>query len=185
MTRVYLASASPQRRRLLRSMGVRFTVVRVAYAERTRRGLSPAQNAVRLAIGKAKAAKKVRGIVIGADTLVAMGGKILGKPRDERHAYRILKSFSGRSQKIYTGVALRDTRSGRIEAFVECSRVTFKKMSERDVRAYLKTGEYRGKAGAFGLQGKGRHLIRSVSGSRSNIIGLPLEKLKRILKRML
>ncbi len=184
MTPVYLASSSPQRRRLLRSCGVRFRVVRIRYRERLRPGLSPAQNAMRLALGKARAARGLKGLIIGADTLVVLGSEIIGKPSDERHARAMLRSFSGRPQWIYTGVALRNTVNGNTIVFADRSKVTFKKMSDRQIEAYLKTGEYRGKAGAFGLQGKGAHLIASVSGSKSNVIGLPLEKLKPKLRLM-
>ena len=123
---------------------------------------------MRLALGKARAARQLKGIVIGADTLVVLGTKVLGKP-----------------QWIYTGVALRNTVRGKEDVFYERSRVVFKRMTEADIEAYVRTGEYRGKAGAFGLQGKGAHLIASVSGSRSNIIGLPLEKLRVHLKKMM
>ena len=129
---------------------------------------------MRLALGKARAARQLKGIVIGADTLVVLGTKVLGKPRDAGHARRMLRSFSGKPQWIYTGVALRNTVRGKEDVFYERSRVVFKRMTEADIEAYVRTGEYRGKAGAFGLQGKGAHLIASVSGSRSNIIGLPL-----------
>jgi septum formation protein len=182
---IFLVSSSPQRRRLLRSCGVRFRVVRIRYRERLRHGLSPAQNAMRLALAKARAARGLKGLVIGADTLVVLGNKIIGKPSDERHARRMLRSFSGKPQWIYTGVCLRNTVSGNTVVFVDRSKVRFKKMSEREIEVYLKTGEYRGKAGAFGLQGRGAHLIRSVSGSRSNVIGLPLEKLMKFLPKLL
>lgn len=178
---IYLASNSPQRKRLLTAAGIRFKAVRPRYRETIDPRESPQENAVRLAVGKAHSIKARAGIVIAADTLIAFEGKVLGKPRSRAHAYRMLKSFSGKGQSVITGVAIRDAGRGRTEYFYVESRVTFKRMTPGDIRAYLATGEYRDKAGAFGLQGKGAHLIRSVSGSRSNIIGLPMEQLRQRL----
>lgn len=184
---VYLASRSPRRRALLKKHGIRFSTVPSRYAERIHPDLGAAANALRLARGKAMAAGRPgrEGVVIGADTLVAMGGRIMGKARSRAHAFRMLKSFSGRSQWVYTGVALRDLRTGKIEVFCERSKVTFARMSDKDIHDYLRHGEYRGKAGAFGLQGRGARHIARVSGSRSNVVGLPVERLKRILKKFL
>ncbi len=185
--KIYLASQSKQRRDLLRRDRVRVTVVRAPYVERFRAGETPARAAMRLALGKALAARVPAragdSLVIGADTLIAFEGKILGKPKSERHAYRMLKSFSGKPQWVYTGVALVRRPGGAKRVFYDRSKVVFKKMSDADIRQYLATGEYKDKAGAFGLQGKGAHLIRSTSGSASNIIGFPLEKFRRERKR--
>ena len=183
---VYLASRSPQRKKLLKAAGIAYRTVAAPYKETVRRGEGPARTAMRLALGKARAAGvKGPGVVIGADTLVYFAGKILGKPGDRAHAKRMLESFSGRAQRIYTGVALLEPACGRKRTFCVVSSVVFHKMTAKEIDAYLKTGEYRDKAGAFGLQGKGAHLIRGVRGSRSNIIGLPVERLKTELTRFL
>jgi septum formation protein len=179
---LYLASTSKQRKDLLTKMGLPFKVVKSSYRERPVKHVSASGLAVRHAIGKAMGVKQKRGVILAADTLVSFAGKVIGKPRNREHALRLIKSYSGKSQSVYTAVALRDVRTGRLKLFCEKSKVTFKKMSDRDIRAYIQTGEYRNKAGGFGLQGKGSHLIESTSGSRSNILGLPTEKLKKALK---
>jgi septum formation protein len=166
-------------------LGVRFRVVRSRYRESTPRGLGPAAAAVRHAAGKARGAAVRRGVVIGADTLVFCAGRIWGKPRDRAHARRMLWTFSARPQRVYTGVALLDKASGRLRTFWDASAVEFRPLSEADIERYLGTGEYRDKAGAFGLQGRGRRFIRRVRGSRSNVIGLPLEKLRAELRKFL
>lgn len=182
---IYLASRSPQRRNLLKSAGISFRIVRTKYRETLRPRLSPSQNALRHAEGKVKGVSKKSGIIIGADTLVVCRGRVYGKPRNRRQALRMLRAFSGRSQWIYTAVAIQDRCTGKVLKFVDKSVVRFKKMTDRDIQSYLKTGEYKGKAGSFGLQGKGSHLINSIRGSRSSIIGLPIEKLTQALKQFI
>lgn len=185
--KIYLASQSKQRRDLLTRARVRHAVVPAPYVEKIRRGETPARAAMRLALGKALAARVPASpggaIVVGADTLIAFEGKILGKPRDDRHAFRMLKSFSGKLQWVYTGVALVRVPGGKKRVFYDRSKVVFKKMSDADIRKYIATGEHRDKAGSFGLQGKGAHLIHSTSGSASNIIGFPIEKFRREFRR--
>ena len=178
---IYLASRSPQRKRLLEKIGIPFKVVPTAYRERIIQGLDPCQNAIRNALGKAFQVRKQRGIILAADTLVAFRGKIIGKAGTRNAAARLLASFSGQSQWVYTGVALRNAATGRVLTFCEKSLVKFRKMSSRDIARYLDTGEYREKAGAFTLEGAASRFIRSVRGSRSNVIGLPLERVKQLL----
>lgn len=188
MKPLYLASKSPQRVKLLRSLGLRFKIVSSGYREKSplpgglqRRQAGAAEMALHHAMGKVQAVGLKKGVVIAADTVVAFKGRIWGKPRNKRHAFQMLKKFSGKAQAIYTAVAIKDLESGRVTAFCDKSVVTFKKMTDNDILKYLLTGEYRGKAGAFGIQGKGSHLIQSVRGSHSNVVGLPLEKLKKAL----
>ena len=179
----FLASRSPQRRALLKKAGYSFKTVRSSYREKDRRETNARRAALNHAKGKVMGVSKKKGIVIGADTLVEFRRRILGKPKNKRHAFQMLQSFSDKSQWIYTAVAMRDAGTGRMKLLCDKSKVTFKKMGAEEIRRYLQTGEYRGKAGAFGLQGKGSHLIRSVRGSRSNIIGFPLEKFRKHFSR--
>jgi len=151
-----LASQSPQRRKLLRQAGYKFKVVNSKYREGVLRGLTPLATAKRHAEGKCRLAVLPRnatsGVVLGADTIVVFAGKVHGKPRDDAHAFRMLRAFSAKPQKIYTAVCLRDLLTNKRVTFVERSEVAFKKMSDRQIRDYLRTGEHRDKAGSFGLQ---------------------------------
>ena len=181
---ILLASASPQRYKLLRQYRVSFKVIQSNYRERRLTSLSPGEVAIRHAIGKVCGVTAKRGLVIGADTGVSFKGRVYGKPRNRRDAKRMLKLFSGKAQDILTGVAIRNLSTGEITTFLEKSTVTFRKMPKEDIEAYLDTGDYKGKAGSFGLQGKGAHLIRSVRGSESNVIGLPVERLVKLLSNL-
>jgi len=195
--KIYLASKSKQRRDILRKARMAFEVVDAPYVERFGRGEKPERAAMRIALGKARAAQlpslcPAHALVVGSDTLVAFGGKILGKAKTRAHARRMLRSFSGKPQWVITGVAVLDARTGagagarsgarRARVFYDKSKVVFRKMTAEQIEWYLDTGEWRDKAGAFALQGKGAHLIARTAGSQANIIGFPIEKFKRVLK---
>ncbi len=111
-------------------------------------------------------------------------GKVIIKPRDRADAVRILRGFSGRTHTVITAVALKVLATGRFRTFTVKSRVTFKKLSSAQISAYLDTGEYKDKAGAYGYQEKGRALVAKVRGSETNVIGLPMEKLLAELRRL-
>jgi septum formation protein len=182
-----LASASPRRRELLASAGIRFEVSPSNLPEHARPGEAPAQLALRLAGEKAGAVARglpprPRRWVLGADTLVVIDGEPLGKPRDEEHALALLQRLSGRRHCVVTAVALvaSDTLEAR-HAVVE-SFVRMRAAGEEELRSYVATGESLDKAGAYAAQGAGRRLIEKIEGSETNVIGLPLEETLALLR---
>ncbi len=173
MTRVVLASASPRRQELLAQIGVRFTVRVPDIDESPEGNESPAEYVRRLASAKAAVVGAAPDeLVIAADTTVDLGGKILGKPLDDRDAASMLRRLSARTHRVHTGVAVR--RGGRDLAEVCTTLVTFVTLDEGMIEWYLSTGEPMGKAGSYAVQGAGGALVRSLRGSVSNVIGLPL-----------
>ena len=182
-----LASSSPRRRTLLRALGVRFSVRLPDVDERPHPGELPGHHVRRLALAKARAVagKLAPGCgaqwVVGADTVVVLDGTILGKPRGPRDAEQMLARLSGRTHEVLTGVALVPVAGGRTRTAVVRSRVEMKPLDRAAIRRYVACGEPLDKAGAYAVQGRGRRLVARVSGSRTNVVGLPLERLGRLL----
>jgi septum formation protein len=184
---IVLASSSPRRHRLLRELGVPFSVRVPEVDERPLDGELPGAHVRRLALAKARAV--ARGLaagsgarwVLGADTVVVLDGEILGKPRDARHARRMLARLAGRTHAVLTGVALVPVAGGRARTAVVRSRVAMKPRDDASIGRYVAGREPLGKAGAYAVQGQGRRLVTAVSGSLTNVIGLPLERLERLL----
>lgn len=187
MKPVVLASSSPRRRRLLRDLGVPFSVRVPDVDERPLPGEPPRAHVRRLALEKARAVARelTPGCgarwVLGADTVVVLDGEILGKPRDARHAVRMLRRLSGRTHEVLTGVALVPVAGGRARAGVVLSRVAMRPYGEAAIRRYVAGGEPLDKAGSYAVQGRGRALVARVAGSLTNVVGLPLERLARML----
>lgn len=193
---IILASGSPRRRELLEREGVPFTV-RVSEVDEALDPdilRDPCEAAKKLAERKAGAVvQEVLGAdyvgaaaVIGADTMVALDGRIYGKPADEEDAKRILRELSGRVHQVITGVSVwlisapdKENVSLGFRTLVETSHVTFKNLSNEEIEAYVATGEPMDKAGAYGIQGEGGALVKGVSGDYDNVVGLPV---KRLLK---
>lgn len=184
---IYLASQSPRRRDLLKAAKLSFKLVPSEHEEIIHSNLSPEDNALWNALLKCSRARIPArancGWVLGADTLIDFKKRVVIKPKDRKDAERILRGFSGKTHTVITAVALKDLGTGRYRTFVEKSRVTFKKLSTAQIRAYLDTGEHADKAGAYGYQEKGRALVARVSGLESTVIGLPLERLLKELRR--
>lgn len=180
-----LASASPRRSELLTLLGLAFTVRPSDVDETPRHGESPADLALRLARAKVVAtpAPGAPALVVAADTLVVIDGRILGKPRDDDEARRFLGSLAGRTHEVVTAVAVRACPEESIESGAVVSRVTFAPLTPGAIDWYVGTGEGRDKAGAYALQGKGAIFIDRVDGSYTNVIGLPLEWLRPHLAR--
>jgi len=182
-----LASTSPRRRRLLRQLGVAFSVRAPEADERPLPGETPREHVRRLALEKARVVARAlppdcgARWVLGADTVIALDGGILGKPRGPRDAARMLARLAGRSHEVLTGVALVPLGRGRARAAVVRSRVTMKGLDGEAIRRYVATGEPLDKAGAYAVQGRGRRLVAAVSGSLTNVVGLPLERLAELL----
>jgi septum formation protein len=172
--RLVLASASPRRADLLASAGFAFEVRPVEIDESVRPGEAAADYVRRLAVGKAEAAadpSRSHEIVLGADTTVVIDGAILGKPRDDEH---------GRAHEVLTGVALR--HRARTVSDVACTLVQFAQLSEEDFAWYVASGEPRDKAGAYGIQGLASRFIERIDGSYTNVVGLPVALVARLLR---
>jgi len=182
---IVLVSASPRRSELLRLAGLEFTVRPVDIDETPRPGEPPAPLALRLARSKALAlpAPTAPALAIAADTIVAVQEQVLGKPRGTEDARRMLHRLSGRTHDVITAIALRLLPEDSITCESTVSRVTFSPMSDEEIDWYVATREGMDKAGAYALQGVGALFIRSISGSYTNVIGLPLESLYPHLRR--
>ena len=189
-----LASQSPRRRELLSDAGFDLEI-RPANVDETRlAGESPVELVGRLAAEKAEVtraaldASPADGLLVAADTIVWMGDETLGKPKDEADAARMLHELSGRTHHVSTGVcALRLAGDGSVAArasFVETTDVTFWELTDAEIAAYVQTGEPLDKAGAYGIQGAGRMLVRKIDGDYPNVVGLPVARLVRELTRL-
>ena len=181
--RLILGSASPRRRDLLAQIGVTPDEVRPADIDETpRKAEPPRAYAARLAREKAAAIAVDAGdddLILTADTVVAMGRRILGKPDDEAQAAEFLYMLAGRRHRVMTAVALR--RGTQVwERLVE-TQVRFKRLSDADISAYIRSGEWRGKAGGYAIQGIGAAFIPAINGSYSNVVGLPLPEVAGLL----
>jgi septum formation protein len=178
-----LASASPQRRAILERLGVSFTVRPVQIAE-IEQG-EPAEVAVENALCKARAAR-VAGepeTVLGVDTLVALGQRIYGKPPDESAARETLRALGGATHTVFSGVAL--LRGDREQVAVARTEVGFRDLSDELIDGYVASGEWRGRAGGYAIQGMGAALVREIHGDYENVVGLPLATLLDICSELL
>jgi len=194
--RLVLASGSPRRRELIGHLGIPFDLI-VKPIDEERPAPNPIKYVQELAIEKGRAVaealisgeKKLSDsssipLIISADTTVALGNKIFGKPQDKNHAREILNELAGKTHHVYTGVAIYSPTLG-LHSFVDDSKVEFAPISPDIMEIYLETGDSLDKAGAYGIQGAGLLFIKSVSGSYSNVVGLPLEKLVTELRNYL
>lgn len=188
MRKIILASASPRRRELLAQGGIPFTVI-PSQAEEKITTEQPGQAVEELSYLKCSDIyEKSLGdvLVIGADTVVASEGKILGKPSSQKDAVKMLQSLQGREHEVYTGVTImaREGNENRKKTFHEKTKVVFYPMSDEEIRSYVNTGELMDKAGAYGIQGKSAVFIKKISGDYNNVVGLPLARLYQELKNM-
>ena len=184
MRRIILASASPRRKELLENAGVCFEIC-PAGSEEIITKTDPAEIVEELAEQKASEiagrmdAPEDGTVIIGADTIVAYDGRILGKPVDEADALDMLTMLQGRTHQVYTGVTLLVYRDGAYTSrtFHECTDVTFYPAQERALKRYIATGEPMDKAGSYGIQGKGGIFVRGIRGDYQNVVGLPVARL--------
>jgi len=184
MPRLILASASPRRLDLLARIGVvPDAIVPADIDESVPRGELPREHALRLAREKAQAviAKEPSALVLAADTVVAVGRRILPKVEDEATLRSCLRLLSGRRHRVLTGVALAVPGDGIRERLVE-TMIAMKRLSEQEIDYYASHGEWRGKAGGYALQGYGEVYVRHIAGSYSNVVGLPLAETRVLLK---
>jgi septum formation protein len=180
--RLILASSSPRRLELLARIGVAPEAVRPAEIDETpRRAELPAAYAERMAGEKAAAVAAPDILVLAADTVVAAGRRILPKTEDEAEARRMLVLLSGRRHKVLSAVTLVDGE-GRARHRLSTSLVAFKRLTADEIDAYLASGEWRGKAGGYAIQGRAEALVRFLSGSHSGVMGLPLYETRALLR---
>ncbi len=173
-----LASRSPRRAHLLRMLGLAFQVEEPAVDETPRAGEESAEQVERLARAKARdvARRAGRSWVVGGDTVVALEGRVLGKPSSQEEALEMLLRLQGRSHRVFSGVALA-TPAGELHSAVEEVSVRFRPFSREAAEAYVATGEPMDKAGAYGIQGLGAALVDSVNGDFYAVMGLPVARL--------
>lgn len=179
-----LASGSPRRLELLRQIGLEPRVV-VSRGEEEKNDATPEQLVLANALAKGREVRDRLGDrvpILAADTVVALDGEILGKPRDRAEAARMLRKLSGRTHRVLTGMAL--FFQGQVRTHVETTKVEFSPLSEKDIAWYIATGEPLDKAGAYGIQGKAALFIPSIQGSYTNVVGLPLAPLKKLFAEL-
>jgi septum formation protein len=177
-----LASSSPRRIELLAQVGIRPDHIDPADIDETPlKAETPPLLARRLASSKAQAvaARHPRAAVIAADTVVSVGRRFLEKAADEAEAARFLKLLSGRNHRVHTGVAV--IRDGRLSVRVNETRVSFKPLSDHEIAAYVATGDWRGKAGGYGIQGPAGAFVQRIVGSHSSVMGLPVHEAVQLL----
>jgi septum formation protein len=180
---VALASASPRRRELLASLGLRVTVIPSAYHEQPLPGLDPAATALRHARGKASGATPSAHLVVAADTVVDLDGEALGKPADAAEARAMLRRLAGRWHVVHTAFALRDDRTGATFEQTVSTRVRFADLDEVTVDAYAASGDGMDKAGGYGIQGFAATLVERIDGDYFTVVGFPLAAFAAALPR--
>lgn len=182
-----LASGSPRRRELLERLGLRFAVRPTDIDETPHAGEAPDAYVLRLAREKARAAARPGELVLAADTTVVVDGEILGKPLDDADAERMLRLLAGREHEVLTGVAVLDATEsgrGRIASEVARTAVRMAALTGAEIAWYAATGEPRDKAGAYAIQGLGSLFVEAVTGTHSNVVGLPIPTVYRLFAEL-
>ncbi|MCS7385884.1 MAG: Maf family protein [archaeon GB-1867-005] len=184
---IVLASASPRRREILeRVLGRRVQVVVPKVVEEVNEKLSPIEKAKKLALKKAEyVANKVKsGVIVAGDTIVVVEGEVLGKPKDEIEAIKMLTKLSGKEHTVITGIAVINADTGEKLVDAVETRVYMRKMTRKEIEMYVKSREPFGKAGGYAIQGLGALLIDKIDGCFFNVVGLPISKLYEMLKQV-
>ncbi len=186
--KIILASGSPRRKELLEMLGLEFDVIVDNTPEPMNECMQPAELVCELSKFKCenvikKLTTETEGIVIAADTVVAIENTILGKPCDCDAAHKMLVSLSGKSHFVYTGVYVKDLCTKKSVAFCEKTEVFFKKLDIQEIKDYINTGEPMDKAGSYGIQNMGSLFVEKINGDYFNVVGLPLCKLGEVLKK--
>lgn len=186
--KVILASASERRQELLGRIIDSFDIMVSDFDESAVIFNGSIDNYVKeISAGKALEVKEKLdsdAIIISADTVVTFNDRILGKPKDEKEAFEMLKSLQGRSHKVYTGITVINTKKNIVKQESISTEVTFSKVNDEDIIKYIKTGEPMDKAGSYGIQGKGGVFVERINGCYYNVVGLPLNRLKAILEEL-
>ena len=186
MKKIILASKSPRRKEILEGAGVDFDIV-VSEADESLvdKNVTPELYVSQLSLLKAtQSAKNLHGnfFVIGSDTIVEYNGEFLGKPKDKKEAYDIISRLSGNEHRVYSGICIFDTKTGRAETDFECTRVYFKSISDEEIMKYISTNEPYDKAGGYAIQGEAASFVERIEGDFNNVVGLPLNKLDKLFK---
>lgn len=187
MRKLILASASPRRREILNNMGLEFTVMPAADEEKTEK-VQPPEVVEELSLSKAMCISKhveKDTLIIGADTVVAFEGRILGKPKNQKDAFETLKLLQGTTHQVYTGVTILCGDSGEWipVTFSECTQVTFYPVSEEEILRYVESGEGMDKAGSYGIQGYFGGYVKKIDGDYLNVVGFPAARMFYELKK--
>lgn len=184
MSELILASSSPRRREILSLVYPSFQIITKDVDETVDPKLPPVEIVMNLAERKAKgvAEEYPDAFVVGADTIVYLDGSILGKPKDAEDAEQMLSRLSGTTHSVFTGVAI--CYKGKVDTFYERTDVTFWELTDDEISEYIKTGEPLDKAGSYGIQGIGATLVKEIHGDYYTVVGLPIAKLYRHLKKM-
>lgn len=181
-----LASASPRRNEILDGLGLQFQIDPSGLAEPARRPHeSPSKYAVRLACLKAREAsgRHQSGFILSADTIVVLGNSILGKPESRTEARRMIRRLSGRWHEVVTGICVMDCALRCTHSTFSRTRVHFRRLSSTEIEWYIKTGEYRDKAGAYGVQGYASLFIDRIEGCYFNIVGFPISAFEKLCRK--
>lgn len=186
MKKIILGSQSPRRRELLENAGLRFEVIASDSEEKVDENLDYPDIVMSLAEQKNKAVSSdphSRGaVVITADTMVVINERIMGKPQNDKEAYEMLSLLSGNTHFVLTGFCICDNESGKRAVGYEKTAVKFRTLDDGEIRNYIKTGEPRDKAGAYGIQLRGSMFVERIEGDYFNIVGLPVQKICKLLK---
>ena len=186
--KIFLASKSPRRRKLLKQLGIKFKSFTVDLHEEIFDGEHPVQTVKRLALHKSdEATKRIKsGIVITADTIVVLDKEIIGKPKNEKDAFKILSRLSGRTHTVYTGFAIKNIDKNKLILDFEKTEVTFRKLLSKEIKKYIASGSPMDKAGAYGIQDDfGAVFVKRINGCYYNVVGLPLPKIYKSLLEIL
>ena len=179
-----LASASPRRKKLLKKIVKKFKIVTSQVKETKIKANTPLGFAVKAALAKAEdvAKKQKDALVVGADTIVVLGNKILGKPKTKKEAVAMLKSLAGKTHQVITGIAVVDTETGEKATDYEITKVKMKKVTDQNILDYVASGKPMDKAGAYGIQEIEQSFGINIKGDYDNVVGLPVKKLKSLIQ---
>jgi septum formation protein len=182
MTRLLLASTSPQRRAILEQLGLEFDVVAPQYEEDEDETLSPVEAVRAHALGKARSVAALADgrVVLGVDTAVVLGGRVYGKPRSPEEAFGTLAALAGRTHEVVSGLCLLAETFEHVAH--DTTSVRFRPLTETEIAGYVDTGEWEGRAGAYAVQGRGAALVERIEGDYLNVVGLPAALLLRLLR---
>jgi septum formation protein len=183
-----LASSSPRRQELIRSLGLPYEIISSNADESVDEKLTPAEIVEVLSLRKAQAVCEVirssdkQGVVIGSDTIVVFQGQVLGKPTDGKDSFRMLSALQGNTHQVYSGVACVDSQTEVFNVSHRVTNVTMKPLTDEQIRRYIATGEPQDKAGSYAIQGLGATIVEGIEGDYFNVVGLPLSLLSDLLK---
>jgi septum formation protein len=184
MRKLILASGSPRRIELLKEEGFEFDIIKSNYLEDMTLPLPPKELAKKLSLGKVKDVAQYvfeNAVILGADTFVVFKGKVLGKPTSQEHAREMLAQLGGHTHSVVTGFTLLDTKTKDIYQDAIESEIAFREISLKEIEVYVATGEPMDKAGSYAIQGGAKDFVEHVTGSLTNIIGLPMDEVVRAL----